>query len=230
MKRRVTSRGTGLAISSTATVCQQCAGNNPHIYWMEKMKVSNIIIAACLFALPAASVAVAIEGELGIAGTLSPTCSVDPTPDPCTMGIADGLTFADSGNGNEFLVTFATGEFALDGLLFGDTGSIVDFQFDPLPGTVDPLWTISSDSVDWAFSLETVRIIAQNDNFINLRGTGTLSGTGYEDTMGVWTLSTDSANQDLTFSWSSTTIASEPGIALLFGLGLIGVIAGRRRA
>ena len=69
------------------------------------MKVSNIILtaAACLL-LPATSFAVAIDGELGIAGTLSPTCSVDPSPDPCTMGIADGLTFADSGLGNEFLV------------------------------------------------------------------------------------------------------------------------------
>lgn len=196
------------------------------------MKVPNIIlVAASLFALPAASFAVAIDGELGIAGTLSPTCSVDPSPDPCTMDIADGLTFADSGAGNEFLVTFATGEFALDGLGFGDIGSIVDFQFNPLsPSPVDPLWTISGDAVDWAFALETVIILEQNANFINLRGTGTLSGTGYEDTLGIWTLSTDSANQDLTFSWSSTTLAAEPGIALLFGLGLVGVFFARRQS
>ncbi len=191
--------------------------------------ISKILAAAALLALPVAGFAAPINGELGISGSLAPTCSVDPSPDPCTMDIADGLTFAGSGAGNQFLVTFATGDFATDGLGFGDIGSIVDFMFDPLnPSPVDPLWTISGNAVNWAFSLETVNIVAQTANFIDLRGTGTLSGTGFDDTMGMWTLSTDSANNDLTFSWSSTTVAPEPGILLLLGVGLIGVFGARR--
>ena len=31
------------------------------------------------------------------------------------------------------------------------------------------------------------------------------------------------------FGWSSATIVSEPGIALLFALGLIGILVSRRR-
>ena len=196
----------------------------------KKMKsINKVLVAASLLALPVAGFAAPIDGELGISGSLAPTCSVDPTPAPCTMDIADGLTFAGSGTGNQFLVTFATGDFATSGLGFGDIGSIVDFMFDPLsPSPVDPLWMISSGGIDWEFALETVNIVAQTANFIDLRGTGTLSGTGFDDTLGIWTLSTDSANQDLTFSWSSTTLAPEPGILLLLGMGLIGVFGARR--
>ena len=183
--------------------------------------------AGILLALPLSVMAVPIDGEIGMSGNLLPNCSGGE--DPCDFDDADGLDFGSNGFGTDaaFLVTFATGDFAADGIGFGDTGTITDFQFDPLsPVPVDPLWTITGGGNTWEFALETVNINLAAGNFVDLSGTGTLSAAGFDDTNGTWTLSADAAGS--TFSWSSTTVAPEPGILLVFGAGLFGLIAARR--
>lgn len=187
--------------------------------------ITSVLIATALLAMPVASMAAPIDGELGIGGQLNPTCSGGEVP--CTMDLADGVTFAASGGGNEFLVSFATGDFAAAGLMFGDIGTINDFMFDPLtPSPVDPLWSIGG----FSFVLESLVIVDQDLHFLELSGSGTVKGAGFDDTLGRWTLSADDAGMGLNFSWSSTTVAPEPGILVLLGMGLIGVFGARRLA
>lgn len=174
-------------------------------------------------ALPATALSMPILGEIGIGGSLSPTCSGMESAD-CTMDLADGVTFVNSGGGNQFLVTFSDGHFAAEGVGFGDRGTIHDFMFSPAPTPLDPLWEIG----DFRFRLDTLVILQQTESFLELMGSGLVMHPGYEDSPGRWTLSTDSADEDLTFSWSSTTVASEPGILVLMGMGLIGLFGSRR--
>ena len=192
------------------------------------MKGRHLLLAGALLALPTLGMAVPIEGEIGISGVLVPTCSGGQSP--CDFDDADGLDFGNNGAGaGAFLVTLASGDFAADGLGFGDIGSINDFMYDPLsPAPVDPLWTVMGDTTLFSFTLETVTINQALGNFLDLSGTGTLSAAGFDDTMGNWTLSTDSASGAL-FSWSSTTATPEPGALVLFGLGLFGLLGLRRK-
>lgn len=190
------------------------------------------ILAGILLAMPLSVMAMPIEGEIGMSGNLLPHCSGGE--DPCDFDDADGLDFGSNGFGTDasFLVTFATGDFDADGIGFGDIGTISDFFFDPLaPSPVDPLWTITGDNETWEFALESVNINLAAGNFVDLSGSGTLSCggiavCGFDDTLGNWTLSADAAGS--TFSWSSTTVAPEPGVLLIFGAGLFGLVAARR--
>lgn len=180
-------------------------------------------VLASLVLTPA--IAVPISGELGIAGFLNPYCT--GTASTCTMDVANALDFGGNGYGTDgpFLVTFATGDFG--GFTpFVSSGTISDFQFDPLsPSPVDPLWTIGG----FSFSLESVTIVDQGPQDLVLSGAGTISGAGFDDTSGLWSLSADTAGT-LNFSWSSTTVpVMEPGMAGLLLLGLVMLGLSRRR-
>ncbi|NND59356.1 MAG: hypothetical protein HKN49_03735 [Gammaproteobacteria bacterium] len=144
------------------------------------------------------------------------------------MGTADGLDFGNNGAADgPFLVTFATGTFAANGITFGDVGSIADFIFNPATLPVDPLWTLSG----FTFALTTLNIDSQQNNLLTLSGTGTISGNGFDVTMGDWSFSADSSNPDGgLFAWSSTTVANEPAILWLLGFGMLLVVAARRRS
>ncbi len=184
-----------------------------------KTTIIKSLLAAMLL-LPFAASAAPIDGEIIIGGSLLPTCSGGD--DPCTMDIADGLDFFTDAGDNTAIVAGTSGDFAG---LFGAIVTMSDFVFDPF-ATVDPLWTVG----DFSFALESLNIIGQTATTLDLRGTGTITGAGFDDTFGVWTLSADAASPTITFAWSSTTLAPEPGILVLFGIGLIGVLGARRLA
>ena len=195
---------------------------------------NRILFATMLLAVPLTSMAVPITGEIGLTGVVSPTCTSGATP--CNYGPgatdADGLDFGNNGAADgPFGVTFATGDFAADGLGFGDVGFISDFQYDPLsPTPVDPLWTIAGDTTLFSFALETIAISLETPGFINLSGTGTISAAGFDDTMGNWTFSSDGTGAGTQFAWSSTTVpVSEPGVLLLLGIALLGLSSRRMR-
>lgn len=195
---------------------------------------NRILLGAMLLAMPLASMAVPIEGEIGFTGVVSPTCSSGASP--CNYGPgandADGLDFGNNGAADGPMgVTFATGDFAADGLGFADVGFISDFEYDPLnPVPVDPLWTIAGDTTLFSFALQTIAINLETPGFINLSGTGIISAAGFDDTDGNWTFSSDGTAGGTQFAWSSTTVAvSEPGVLLLLGIALLGLAARRRR-
>lgn len=200
------------------------------------MKAINPALAlTTLLALPAISLAAAIEGDIGIGGMLHPTCGgvIDET---CTMAVADGVSFAHSGesepgagDGNRFLVDMATEDFAADpAIFFGARGTINDFAFRAPTGPstpINPLWTIG----EFSFRLETIRVARQTGSFLSLMGAGFVMHPDFADTHARWSFSSDSA-RGARFSWSSTTAAPEPGMLLLMGMGLIGLFGVRGHA
>ena len=183
---------------------------------MKSITIKSLLAAALL--LPFAASAAPITGDIGMGGALLPSCG-GVSGGGCTMDIADGLDFTP----NSALISFATGDFATAGIVFGDLATINDFGFDPF-ATVNPLWTIAG----FSFALESLTIVDQTSTVLELRGSGTISADGFDDTLGFWSLSTDAASPNITFSWSSTTVAPEPGILILMGMGLIGGLAARR--
>lgn len=185
---------------------------------MKSIKIRSLL--ATLLLLPLAANAVPIDGEIIIGGSLVPTCSTHAGS--CTMDIADGLDFFTDGGDNTAIVTGTAGDFSG---LFGQIVTMSDFVFDPF-AMVDPLWSVGG----FTFSLDSLTVVGQTATYLELRGTGTISGGGFDPTDGVWSMSADAANPNITFGWSSTTLAPEPGILVLVGIGLIGGLGARRLA
>ncbi|MDH3588161.1 MAG: PEP-CTERM sorting domain-containing protein [Gammaproteobacteria bacterium] len=179
-----------------------------------KLLTIKTLLASTLL-LPFVAGATPITGNIAMIGQLSTTCDVAV----CGLNNADGLIFLTDG-----FVIAADGDFAANGVAFGSLAAMSDFSFDPF-ATVDPLWTVSI----FSFALESIDV-SQGVEFLELSGAGTVSGLGFDDTAGLWTLSSQGGDGDLEFSWSSTALAAapEPGILMLMGLGLIGGLGARR--
>jgi hypothetical protein len=144
-----------------------------------------------------------------------------------SLGVATGINFTN----NEFDIHALTGDF-LNDLAIGDTGTINNFQFNPLtPSPVSPLWTITENGNTYSFDLSSLNVDFQNNFSLALTGTGTLFATGYDPTPGIWSFTGNSGGGPTsTFTWSSTNVP-EPGALIAFGTGLIGLvgISARRR-
>lgn len=143
-------------------------------------------------------------------------------------------------NQNPFLN--ATGIHFLDAKtdLYGSSGiftsipdaqavTYADFLFRPdLTSSITPLWTLTVNGTTFSFDLSTVTVTATATS-LSLHGTGILKASGYEDTVGVWDLTTQSGTARLSFSASSAPVP-EPGTIMLLGSGLLGLaLYGRRR-
>jgi hypothetical protein len=113
-------------------------------------------------------------------------------------------------NGGLTPVTFT--DFSFAGL-----GNI-DF---PVPPTT-PLWTFSTGT--YSFNLATISINTHDASTLSLSGTGTLKITGYDDTPGIWGLTTqpngpsDTIDSILTFSATNTAVP-EPITLSMLGIG-----------
>jgi hypothetical protein len=93
---------------------------------------------------------------------------------------------------------------------------------------LSPLWTIAGPD-NFAFHLASAIVELQTDVLL-ISGTGTLTGTGFDDTPATWFFSTQGAATDDKFGWSSSTTAiPEFGTPALFSAALLGVCLLRRR-
>ncbi len=95
-----------------------------------------------------------------------------------------------------------------------------------------PLWTIAGPE-NFTFNLNSSMIAFQNGTFLAIKGTGTLTGTGFSTTPGTWYFTTQGQAAESKFSWSSA-IAAVPvpdgGATFLFLSGsLTGLFAIRRK-
>jgi len=193
--------------------------------------------AAAAVALLAASAnfasAAPIIGNINFFGEFQPTINGTATQN---MALANGIDFLPIGGGSGSLQTLsANGDLAAFANLSG--GSIADFSFDPFSAIAN-FYTISNGGGGTlSFSLTGLSALLQNESFLNLKGTGTISATGYDPTPGTFNFtgqSSDGASQTATFSWSAGSAAKpdavpEPATLSLMGLGLLAAGMFRRR-
>ena len=81
-----------------------------------------------------------------------------------------------------------------------------------------PLWTIVGFG-NFTFNLASSVTKLQDNDFLLIEGTGTLTGDNFDDTPGIWFFTTQGPATESKFSWSSSTTAVPEGstAALLAG-------------
>ena len=127
---------------------------------------------------------------------------------------------------------FATVDSSSDGVFAGFAGSdatmAASYTFNPSTPTPG-LWSVGG----YTFDLLTSTIVSQSSTFLNVSGTGTVTGPGGKTFSGSWTFTSSSASGGTAFKFgfqSTTTIPVPDGgsaVALL-GIALTGIEAGRR--
>jgi hypothetical protein len=170
--------------------------------------VAKLLLVAGIITLAGNAVAIPITGSIGFSGdytvaggNLATATSIDITGDDATVtGTVDGT-------------------FAAEGVSAGDTATYNDFTFSPF-APVNDLWSIGG----FSFDLNTLSIDFQSSSFLALSGSGLISYAGYADTAGLWTFTATTSGSNFTFASSSASDSvPEPGIALLLGIGLVGL-------
>jgi hypothetical protein len=116
-----------------------------------------------------------------------------------------------------------------DGSFTGLTGSSATFQGEWTFVLAQPaLWTVGG----FTFDLNAGSIVLQGGGFINISGTGTISGNGFTPTAGNFTFSSQNpgSHGQFSFSASGTTSVPDGGSAVaLLGIALTGIEVLRRR-
>jgi hypothetical protein len=93
------------------------------------------------------------------------------------------------------------------------------------PSTATPnLWSVGGFSFNLANSL----VVSQSASFLNVTGTGTISGNGFDPTPGTWSFTSSSSNgsEQATFGFQAqSTAIPEASTMALLGLGALGLIS-----
>jgi PEP-CTERM motif-containing protein len=99
----------------------------------------------------------------------------------------------------------------------------------PMPGPATAhLWQVGG----FNFDLTTSIVATQSANFLNVTGTGTITGNGFDATPGTWsfTSSDSSGQQQTTFGFQTeSTAVPEPSTFALLALGIGPLISLRKR-
>lgn len=105
--------------------------------------------------------------------------------------------------------------------------TFTSFTFSPFAGPVQ-VWSASTSGVNASFTLTHVMMAEVNGagagRLLNITGQGTLTETGYTDTIGFFALSSQGPAGPTRVTFSTTAIAApEPGSLALLGTGLLGM-------
>ena len=174
----------------------------------------TMLLGILLLGFSLTAQAVPIDGEIGFTGSFTP---LDDANQATTLDAATGIDFYN----DQAFVLNASGDFS--GIADFTLASFSDFQFDETP--VSPLWSVGG----FSFELSSVSVDLQTTSALELSGSGTVSGNGFDDTAGTWSFSGDSTG--LVFAWSGGTIAEDvaaPPMLWLWGAGLLGMIGASR--
>ncbi len=191
---------------------------------MKTIKTLLAVAAATAFTMGSAFAA-QITGDIDFAGqAFFDTNSLATATEVLHFRAADGTNGAAD-------VTETTGDFS--SVALGTKASFPNvYTFNPSSPT-SPLWTVGG----FTFNLTSSTVAFQSSQFLIIKGTGFLTGNGFDETPGVWAFTSqqsDGSERD-SFSFSANT-AGQPGqvpdggstVALL-GAALVGVAAIRRK-
>jgi PEP-CTERM motif len=99
----------------------------------------------------------------------------------------------------------------------------------PQPGPATAhLWQVGGFNFDLSSSI----VVSQSANFLNVTGTGTISGNGFDATVGNWSFTSSDSNgaPETTFGFQTqTTAVPEPSTFALLALGICPLISSRKR-
>src|SRR5690606_10602301 len=126
-------------------------------------------LGACLAFSASIAMAAPITGTIDIGGPFTPVNEGGTS----SLSSATGLDFNDTTT--NATVLNGTGSFA--GLTLGSPAHINDLDFSPLSVDGGYLWSTGG----FDFVLTDIAVTQQNDNFIDLVGSGTVSGNGYDE-------------------------------------------------
>jgi hypothetical protein len=108
--------------------------------------------------------------------------------------------------------------------------TMTPFTFNPFSAPVTPLWTFMFAGSTYSFDLTVLSSRLQpGDNTLTLKGTGTLSITGFDPTPGAWVFTANQLGNTFSFSSSNAAIPDSGSAVALLGIALAG-IEGVRRA
>lgn len=180
------------------------------LFALMTMLLGTVLLAGNAMALP-------ITGEISFSGNFSPIGGTG------SNGLADatGVSFSNP----QTVGDYPSGSFAGLG---GSTADFTAFTFSTLP--VEPLWAIPDFATEtYSFDLTGVNIVLQNFNYLILSGTGILHASPFDDTLGTWTFSGDTAGGG-SFCFSSGTAAiPDPAAVFLLGSACLIGFSGLRR-
>ncbi len=93
----------------------------------------------------------------------------------------------------------------------------------PMPGPSRPaLWSVGG----FTFDLTTSNVVLQTSGVLNVTGFGTVSGNGFDPTLGLWSFTaSNDGSQQSRFSFQANTSVPEAGTVVFFALGGLGLIA-----
>ena len=176
------------------------------------MKNKWLALTAGALVLMSATVAQAalINGSIGLSGLYT----VDNPDLTAAKTITFGSTFAFGGTGDLDLGATPVSVTMANSL-----------TFDPLfTVTSNPLWAVDG----FAFELTSLAITNESTDSLALSGAGTVSKTGFDDSLGTWVATFN--NSGSSFTWSSSSSVPDGGATLsMFGLSLLGLGLARKK-
>lgn len=91
------------------------------------------------------------------------------------------------------------------------------------------LWSLEAGGTTFSFKATSISIVQQNDTFLDLKGNGIASITGYDQTPGTWTITINSDGTQFTFGATTSVPAPDGGNTVWFlGACMLGLILGHK--
>ena len=156
---------------------------------------------------------------------------------------------------NNSQLEFASGATSFSGVkanaasdgVFTDAGigraaiTMNPFNWNPSSAPITPLWEFTYGGIEFHFNLDSLTVVSQTANFLNLSGEGTIYSSAYESATGSWSFTISDSDGlgagtgNFKFGFQSSSTAAVPtqvpdggATAMLVGLTFLG-FAGIRR-